>query len=62
MRTALAALLALLASAAAAQEPRVLSGGADLVVVTVVALDFIDYLTGPQARARLAQAGYTAPE
>jgi len=27
-----------------------------------LALDFIDYLTGPQARARLAQAGYTAPE
>jgi molybdate transport system substrate-binding protein len=25
-------------------------------------LDFIDYLSGPQARARLAQAGYTAPE
>jgi molybdate transport system substrate-binding protein len=25
-------------------------------------LDFIDYLTGPQARKRLAQAGYTAPE
>jgi hypothetical protein len=25
-------------------------------------LDFIDYLTGPQARARLAPAGYTAPE
>ena len=25
-------------------------------------LDFIDHLTGPQARARLAQAGYTAPE
>ena len=27
-----------------------------------LALDFIDHLTGPQARARLAQAGYTAPE
>ena len=25
-------------------------------------LDFIDHLAGPQARARLAQAGYTAPE
>jgi molybdate transport system substrate-binding protein len=25
-------------------------------------LDFIDHLTGPQAQARLAQAGYTAPE
>jgi len=25
-------------------------------------LDFIDHLSGPQARARLAQAGYTAPE
>ena len=25
-------------------------------------LDFIDYLTGPEARARLAQAGYTAPQ
>ncbi|HYR37159.1 MAG TPA: substrate-binding domain-containing protein [Burkholderiales bacterium] len=25
-------------------------------------LDFIDHLTGPQARSRLAQAGYTAPE
>ena len=25
-------------------------------------LDFIDYLTGPQARARLAPAGYTVPE
>jgi len=25
-------------------------------------LDFIDYLTGPQARARLAPAGYTEPE
>ena len=25
-------------------------------------LDFIDHLTGPQARERLAQAGYTAPE
>jgi molybdate transport system substrate-binding protein len=25
-------------------------------------LDFIDHLTGPQARKRLAQAGYTAPE
>lgn len=24
-------------------------------------LDFIDHLTGPQAKARLAQAGYTAP-
>jgi molybdate transport system substrate-binding protein len=24
--------------------------------------DFIDHLTGPQARKRLAQAGYTAPE
>jgi hypothetical protein len=24
-------------------------------------LDFIDYLTGPQAKSRLAQAGYTAP-
>jgi molybdate transport system substrate-binding protein len=27
-----------------------------------LALDFIDHLTGPQARALLAQAGYTAPE
>ena len=27
-----------------------------------VALDFIDHLTGPQARARRAQSGYTAPE
>jgi ABC-type molybdate transport system substrate-binding protein len=26
------------------------------------ALEFIDYLTGPQAKTRLAQAGYTAPE
>ena len=26
------------------------------------ALDLIDHLTGPQARARLAQAGYTPPE
>ena len=26
------------------------------------ALDLIDHLTGPQARKRLAQAGYTAPE
>jgi molybdate transport system substrate-binding protein len=26
------------------------------------ALDFIDYLTGPQAKRRLAQAGYSAPE
>jgi molybdate transport system substrate-binding protein len=26
------------------------------------ALDFIDHLTGPQAKSRLAQAGYTAPE
>jgi molybdate transport system substrate-binding protein len=25
-------------------------------------LDFIDYLTGPEARKRLSQAGYTAPE
>ena len=25
-------------------------------------LDFIDHLTGPEARKRLAQAGYTAPE
>jgi molybdate transport system substrate-binding protein len=25
-------------------------------------LDFIDHLTGPEARQRLAQAGYTAPE
>jgi molybdate transport system substrate-binding protein len=25
-------------------------------------LDFIDYLTGPQARARLAQAGYDPPQ
>ena len=25
-------------------------------------LDFIDHLTGPQAKSRLAQAGYTAPE
>jgi len=25
-------------------------------------LDFIDYLTGAQAKSRLAQAGYTAPE
>jgi molybdate transport system substrate-binding protein len=25
-------------------------------------LDFIDHLTGPEARARLAQAGYTVPE
>ena len=25
-------------------------------------LDFIDHLTGPEARRRLAQAGYTAPE
>jgi molybdate transport system substrate-binding protein len=25
-------------------------------------LDFIDHLTGPQARARLAAAGYTAPD
>ena len=25
-------------------------------------LDFIDHLTGPQARTRLAQAGYTPPE
>jgi molybdate transport system substrate-binding protein len=25
-------------------------------------LDFIDHLSGPEARARLAQAGYTAPE
>ncbi|HUQ76027.1 MAG TPA: substrate-binding domain-containing protein [Burkholderiales bacterium] len=25
-------------------------------------LDFIDYLTGPEARKRLAQAGYTPPE
>ena len=24
--------------------------------------EFIDHLTGPQARKRLAQAGYTAPE
>ena len=27
-----------------------------------VVLDFIDHLTGPEARKRLAQAGYTAPE
>ncbi len=26
------------------------------------ALDFIDHLTGPQAKRRLAQAGYSAPE
>jgi len=26
------------------------------------ALDFIDHLTGPQAKSRLAQAGYSAPE
>ena len=25
-------------------------------------LDFIDHLTGPEARQRLAQAGYTPPE
>ena len=25
-------------------------------------LDFIDYLTGPEARASLGQAGYTAPQ
>jgi len=27
-----------------------------------LALDFIDHLTGPEARKRLAQAGYTPPE
>ena len=27
-----------------------------------MALAFIDHLTGPEARKRLAQAGYTAPE
>ena len=27
-----------------------------------IALDFIDHLKGPEARKRLAQAGYTAPE
>ena len=27
-----------------------------------LAADFIDHLTGPEARKRLAQAGYTAPE
>jgi hypothetical protein len=25
-------------------------------------LDFIDHLTGPEGKSRLAQAGYTAPE
>jgi len=32
------------------------------VKASPMAREFIDYLTGPQAKARLAQAGYTPPE
>jgi len=32
------------------------------LVQSRLVLDFIDHLSGPQARARLAQAGYTPPE
>jgi molybdate transport system substrate-binding protein len=36
--------------------------GAAPVSGSRLALDFIGHLTGPEARKRLAQAGYTAPE
>ena len=69
MRIFLGVAFAMVASLSNGAEISVLSGGAAKSFIEPLATpkaavvdQFIAYLTGPRARERLAQAGYTSPE